>query len=371
MKRNPRRQPGPAPSSSLLARLTAVAAAPFSALYRALRGLTREENKVLLIAFVLALLIHLPLLAGLSWWFGSLHPEPDPTRSLLVDLWDRPSSDKKEEDKTPEEELEEYEPEEEPPEGQVVSVPKSKDTSPPPEDTKFLAEQDTRVEKESRSRIRMPGASSISAKPTLPGEGQEDKTQKGGMRSHEFHTMAPMESALPTEDEGEKPARVGPPPALEDINLVPTMESMASAISGTGLDHLEGVLDGDHTAVNAIGWKYASFFNRVKREIERYWHPDREFRRNDPYGNIYGMKDRRTDLLVVLRPDGSLKKVYIMSPSGVPFLDDEAKEAVEQAAPFPNVPLGLMDKNDRLVKFTFGFIVEVGRDPVLRIRRYR
>jgi len=48
--------------------------------------------------------------------------------------------------------------------------------------------------------------------------------------------------------------------------------------------------------------------------------------------NADNFKDRVTVLLVVLRSDGSLKKAYVMNPSGAPFLDDEAREAVENAA---------------------------------------
>jgi TonB family protein len=193
---------------------------------------------------------------------------------------------------------------------------------------------------------------------------------EGGLKA-EQHGVAPMPSDLAAEEQGETASLKRAPPSLEDINLQPSMQAMASALAGTGLDHLDGVLDGDATALNTMGWKYASFFNRVKRAVERYWHPDREYRRRDPYGNIYGFKDRSTSLLVVLRGDGSLKNIYVMDPCGAPFLDDEAKEAVELAAPFPNVPDGLKDKRDGLVKFTFQFLVEVGESPVFRIRRYR
>jgi TonB family protein len=146
---------------------------------------------------------------------------------------------------------------------------------------------------------------------------------------------------------------------------------MSSALAGTGLDSLDGVIEADNTALNTAGWEYASFFNRVKRKVEQFWHPDIEFRQRDPYGNVYGFKDRVTVLLVVLRGDGSLKKLYVMQPSGAPFLDEEAFQAVQRAAPFPNVPDGLKDKRDGLVKFTFHFIVEVGSAPVFRMRRYK
>ncbi len=45
--------------------------------------------------------------------------------------------------------------------------------------------------------------------------------------------------------------------------------------------------------------------------------------------------------------------------------------SVEKAAPFPNVPPGLIDKKDGLVKFTFHFLVTVGEQPIFRMRRYQ
>jgi TonB family protein len=302
--------------------------------------------------------------------------EPDETdQRFLVDLWGRDLARDdtltapEEEEKTPEEQLDEYEPEEEVPEGQVVRAPPSPDRR-RPEDARFLSEHDSRVEHESASRTRTPGAGQASATPQLQGKGQDAETRPGGMVAEE-HGVAPLPSDLARADEGEAAAEKRAPPSLADINLEPSMSAMTAALAGTGLDHLDGVIEGDHTALNTAGWEYASFFNRVKRRVEQYWHPDLEFKRRDPYGNIYGFKDRTTVLLVVLRGDGTLKKLYVMRPSGAPFLDDEAYQAVSRAEPFPNVPSGLMDKRDGLVKFTFHFIVEVGSAPVFRMRRYR
>ncbi|MBW2276558.1 MAG: TonB family protein, partial [Deltaproteobacteria bacterium] len=251
----------------------------------------------------------------------------------------------------------------------VVDSPPAEDPR-KSDDARFASASDSRVEQESVSSVRTPGAAEAAPSPELAGQGKDAQEKPGGMVAEE-HGVAPLPSDLERADKGEASVEKRAPPSLADINLDPSMSAMTAALAGTGLDHFDGVVEGDHTAVNTAGWEHASFFNRIKREVEQYWQPGMEFRRRDPYGNIYGHKDRTTVLLVVLRSDGSLKKLYVMNPSGAPFLDDEAYEAVSQAAPFPNVPDGLKDTRDGLVKFTFHFIVEVGSSPVFRMRRYR
>jgi protein TonB len=297
----------------------------------------------------------------------TLGPDED-AEVLRVDLWSQDEQGK-EKEKTPKEQLEDYEPEEEAPEGQVVRSPPSDDDR-KPDDSKFLAEQDSRVDKETKARIQTPGDDRISSLAETQSKGRDPQTMPGGMRA-EDHTVAPMLDDNLSDEGSRNAAQPRAPPSPLDVNLQPSMHAMASAIVGSGLDYIENVDPGEMTALNTRGWQFASFFNRVKRQVEQYWHPDKEYRKHDPYGNIYGFKDRVTVLLVVLRADGSLKHVYVMSPSGAKFLDTEASEALSQAAPFPNVPVGLRDKNDGLVKFTFHFLVDVGGQPIFRMRRYR
>lgn len=353
---------------ALLAHITAfVTLLPLYALLRALKSLFEENQENLRVALLLAILLHLAILLPLIQWVLTLEPDPTKGDMLTVDLWNSEQTDFENKEKTPEEELEDYEPEEDIPQGQVVEAPRSQDSR-RPENSRFLAEHDNRVEKETKSRMRLPGSAQAST-PSSSGKGQDSLDQPGGMRA-EQHGMAPLPSDLEMAEKGQDSAVKRAPRSLEDINLEPSLSAMASSLAGSGLDHLENVIDGDATRLNTMGWRYASFFNRVKRRVEKFWHPAIEYRKNDPYGNIYGFRDRITVLLVVLRGDGSLKKVYVMERSGALFLDDEAKEAVEKAAPFPNVPDGLKDKEDGLVKFTFHFLVEVGEQPVFRIRRY-
>ncbi len=354
---------------SLLFHLSAfVVLLPLLAAWRAVKALLNDENEVLKVALLMALLLHVVVVAPLVHFILTMKPED--ARMVQVDLWDQAAAPE-EEEKTPEEQLAEYEPEEEIPDGQVVRAAPSDEKRPPKKRPRFLSEEDSRVEEETVSRIRIPGVSSAAPSPEMSGKGKDAETKPGGMRIENTMVGPPPPPEMEQSKAGDTPApEMSVPLAPEDIDLTPSTEAMMSALAGTGLDHLDGVIEGDQTQVNTMGWKFASFFNRVKRQVERHWHPDREYRERDPYGNIYGVKDRSTVLLVVLRGDGTLKHLYVMEPSGAPFLDDEAVEAVRKGAPFHNVPSGLRDRRDGLVKFTFHFLVQVGNRPVFRMRRY-
>src|SRR5205085_10535651 len=98
--------------------------------------------------------------------------------------------------------------------------------------------------------------------------------------------------------------------------------------------------EGEETALNSKQWRYATFFNRVKRLVAQKWHPDVVYRRYDPNGQVFGTRDRFTVVRVLLNRDGSLKTVALEKRSGVEFLDEEALSALRQAAPFVNPPTG-------------------------------
>ena len=105
----------------------------------------------------------------------------------------------------------------------------------------------------------------------------------------------------------------------------------------------------------------------MKRSVAAAWHPEVTYSLRDPTGKIYGVKNRHTVLKVSLKPDGSVHKMVVEKPSGVDFLDEEALSAFEDAQPFPNPPLGLVDKDSNLITFRFGFYFEIDRSPGIRV----
>jgi TonB family protein len=306
--------------------------------------------------------------------------------------------------------------------GQVVELPDV--ASAPPDDAAFLAERDMKVEQqavrhgdpsqplagppappaltraaepapepalppaEPRPALAPPSSASLpraggalSMRP--PGEGTGEV---GGPRGGAALDLPPSTSGLGLA-RGALPAQAGSAPgAGGDAEVAgPAGEPAAAARSaldlaamarsvtrGTGgsNDYLPGIDEGEFTALNAHRWKYATFFNRVKRDVARQWNPERAYRLRDPTGNVYGYKDRLTVLQISLKPDGSLHEVVVAGPSGVDFLDDEAIKAFELAQPFANPPGGLVDASSHLITFQFGFAFEIDREPTWRVFRY-
>jgi TonB family protein len=153
------------------------------------------------------------------------------------------------------------------------------------------------------------------------------------------------------------------------LALLPTDQQLARAIGSGTQDALANVDDGEETALNSKKWKFASFFNRVKRQVAEHWHPEEVYRQRDPTGMIYGRRNRYTELRIQLKPDGRLNNVAVFQPSGLDFLDDEAVEAFKQAQPFPNPPRQLIEANG-LINFGFGFLFDLNGPPEMRWFKY-
>jgi len=184
-------------------------------------------------------------------------------------------------------------------------------------------------------------------------DGMATQAGEGGRLGHMIETGTPGGTAdrLP-----------GGGPQVNPPNLRPTEDLLERAVGGGSVDHVEDAEEGEFTALNSRKWKYATFFNRLKRQVAQNWHPDIVYLRRDPTGNIYGTRDRITVLTVSLTPNGSVSKIYVEKQSGVDFLDDEAVRAFREAQPFPNPPTGLVDVRSNLITFRFGFHFAIGGD---------
>jgi TonB family protein len=213
--------------------------------------------------------------------------------------------------------------------------------------------------------MRGPGepAEAPRAEPIKPGDktGQEVATADGiAPRKGEGGSPSRAITTEPPAGATETPGGGGGP--SKTPNLRPTEELLERAVGGGSVDHLEDAEQGDFTALNSRKWKYATFFNRMKRQVAQNWHPDQVYLRRDPTGNIYGTRDRLTILSVSLKPDGAVAKIYVAKQSGVDFLDEEAMRAFREAQPFPNPPAGLVDARSNLITFSFGFHFGIGGD---------
>jgi TonB family protein len=277
--------------------------------------------------------------------------------------------------------------------GQVVDVAPSKNQT-PPKDARFLAEHDGSVEKETRSRHARAGYERTLPVPTAPGaqvapppgqDGRSDRAVPGvegrpaspASKGESKVALAPSEGDLstgraateagnapPAPGQGEGGQRQAGGPSERSLIAPGTLARVAG---GPAPDHLEGVEVGEGTFLNTTGWKYATYFNRIKQAVAANWDPLTPLDARDPDRSMFGFKDRFTLLGVTLDDTGHLKSLVVEQTSGVEFLDRAALTAFRSAQPFMNPPRGIVDGNGE-IKFSFGFFLEVGRSG-LRIYR--
>ncbi len=312
------------------------------------------------------------------------------------------------------------EPEPEPIDGQVVATPPGNDQV--AKDAEYLSESNNKVEKETRAREQTADYRNAATKRTGPqtqGSTAQRPTppQPAGNRGVADDERPPTEQqrrsafeipdarkhdavALKTDPRQRGPGASVPNRSESDnvegnsnrlliqpgnggtgedgsrgrrgseglAALMPSAESMSRIIGAAPNDHLRDVDEGDETLLNTREWKYATFFNRLKQRVGEEWDPTRVLRQRDPTGATYQGRDRHTLLEITLDASGRLQDVHVEKSSGLDFLDLEAVRAFERAQPFPNPPPGLVSEG-RAVTFTFGFYLEMGGGPRMRLFR--
>ncbi len=288
-----------------------------------------------------------------------------------------------------EEQRKELEAEERTPEGQVVEIPPPREEQ-RPDKSRFVSEHDSKVERETKAPpgARKPGrAGEPGLHQPVRRDAQAPPPSALAMRERSQpvppHAGEPIDeredAEAPRAPSGTPPGTAPPPqgglPSMRALQ--PTEEQLSKALGvggeaggGGSDDYLDEVEAGGVTALNTKRWRFASFFNRVKRQVADNWHPEVAYRRRDPYGNVYGFRDRITVLRVQLDPDGSLRDLDLDHPSGVEFLDDEAIDAFRAAQPFPNPPRQLVNPETGFISFRFGFVFEINSSPTFRVFRY-
>lgn len=328
----------------------------------------------------------------------------DPARTVEV------AKPKKEKDREPEKM----------PDGQVVDVAPGNGEEDP--DADYVAESSNKVERETRSKdqtafYRNAQPRRTTTVPDEQGGGSDDRQSLAGnngtgdddrpvseSKEQQLAIEVPdikarEELKLEQSDEGAGPAvanrtesaevhgnadrlrlQDGDPSASEDgslgkmgqkgaLNLTPSIAVLDVVSGAAPNDHLGDLEEGEGTFLNTREWKYASFFNRVKQSIGMHWNPGRELRQRDPTGNVYGARDRHTVLQVTLDERGRVKDVWVQKSCGLDFLDLEAVQSFERAQPFPNPPAGMLSNEDSTVSFSFGFFVDMGGIPRMRMFR--
>ncbi|MCP3062497.1 energy transducer TonB [Myxococcus sp. K38C18041901] len=318
--------------------------------------------------------------------------------------------------------VEEKKPEEKKPEtrpqGQVVDLAPGNEQEAP--DAKYLAEHNNRVDKETRAREQTPfyrnampqrtapqKQDGADAEPTAPriagnnGMGNDDRPLAEGGQKFAFELpdihkknevkvksdpTTPGGVAVNNQNESDeltgnsKRLRIQPGTGGEEEGsagrvgspgisaLMPSRAAMDKVLGAAPNDHLRDVEEGDGTLLNSREWKYASFFNRVKQSVGMHWKPNESLMRRDPTGRTYSGRDRHTLLEITLDEKGRITDIQVQKSSGLDFLDMEAVSSFQRAQPFPNPPPGLLGDDSR-VRFEFGFFLEMGGGPRMRLFR--
>ncbi|MFT3707399.1 MAG: TonB family protein [Archangium sp.] len=247
------------------------------------------------------------------------------------------------------------------PKGQIVDVAPGNDQK--PKDSKFIAETNNTVKKETRAKEQTNKWSRATPKNTE--KPQEAPASKGVVPQAE----PPPKSGIDL-SESILGRRLMPEAPAEPSQPVGTSEGTVAGGSdvteggGAPNDALD-VPEGDATALNTREWKFAGFFNRVKQAVSARWDPNGRLKNR----RGLGAATRVTVMHVALRPDGTLADLFVAQSSGMDQLDAEAMNAFQKAAPFPNPPAALVQ--DGYIRFAFSFQVSDGNLTVPSPFRFR
>ncbi len=124
-----------------------------------------------------------------------------------------------------------------------------------------------------------------------------------------------------------------------------------------GGQYIQGVREGEVTALNTKEFVFYSYFERVRKQLDQAWQP--LVRQNIQKILKSGRKlasnaDHITRALVTLNQQGQILRIQVLEESGSQDLDQAAVDALNRAGPYPNPPKGLVDgKGEVQIRWDF------------------
>ena len=241
------------------------------------------------------------------------------------------------------------------------------------EKAKFLSAHNQRVVHETKAQQSGDFRNSAGR-----GEGQSQPTKQMAKQEPPQKQQKPAasESAVKKFAESSKSKNIGKVidkngtvPTLSDLSpkFDPSVRAPDNTVSaGNGSrasqtsDFLKDTPPSLQTMLSTREFVYYSYYQRIQNQIRQYWEPSirEKVRRIFASGRtIASERDHTTRVIIVLDREGNLIKVQVVGESGVKDLDDAAVEAFRAAAPFPNPPKGMTDK-DGTIRVNWDFVIE-------------
>jgi len=134
-------------------------------------------------------------------------------------------------------------------------------------------------------------------------------------------------------------------------------------------DALRNIREGSHTVLATREFKYFSYYNRIKDMLRQHWKPmvERQMAHLSKKGKTIQEAEFTTRVQVLLDEKGLIQNVTRSDSSGIEELDIAAMQAFKQAAPFPNPPQGLIEK-DGFVRIQWEFVLTTQAAPSIQWR---
>lgn len=245
------------------------------------------------------------------------------------------------------------------PDGQIV------ETAPPkveqvPVEADYLAEHDTTVPEEMRSRKFKVNPEVIA--PTYSDQSKVELEERADVGATQASTGA-MAGGTDEATPGK-----GPPRSLIPSQfLVTNKEGLAAPVLASGgIQDIRGapqndLLDekyGPGVALNTREFFGAEYINRIRRQVNLYWKQNID---NLSPSVRLGKPRYLTAVSVVLTSDGVLESIVVTESSDSEPIDDCVVEAFRIAGPYPNPPAQLIGRDGRVRLPEFDFTVNIGQ----------
>ncbi len=268
--------------------------------------------------------------------------------------------------------------------GQIVSQSDKAVNDEVDKNAKYLSKNNQKVEKETRSELndRFKNSASNGGDPSRvqkPGEAEKAKQQSLSENKQKIKDAKTTDAA--SEETENTETKSASKEILTDVNGVGTVHAMKNFVpsfrpkpipmgtqaSGGGEgpsatdDRLKNVPTGLQTMLNTREFVYYSYYNRIKEKLRYHWEPkikekmERVLRQGRSIASLE--QERITKCVILLDANGKLVRVQVIGASGLVDLDQAAVEAFQSAAPFPNPPKGIVEK-DGYIRIRWDFVLE-------------